>query len=143
MTTNRVAKLDDALVRPGRIDHQINFALATHKQIEEIFKRMYDHADLGTGENSDSNHSKIQKQLNDCDNLALDLCAYMPPPATVKPREVKQLAALFAQTFSEGAFSPAEIQGYLLKWKSDPEGAVCGAKAWRDARLEATRATIM
>jgi chaperone BCS1 len=130
-------KLDDALVRPGRIDHQINFSLATHERIRDIFERNYDDADSSTGDMSDSSNAKIHKQLIDCDNIVFDLRAYIPPAATVQHREVKKLAALFAETFSEGIFSPAEIRGYLLKRKADPEGAVRGAKAWRDARLEA------
>lgn len=41
MTTNYPEKLDDALVRPGRIDLKINFGLASKQQIRELFLRMY------------------------------------------------------------------------------------------------------
>lgn len=46
----------------------------------------------------------------------------MPPIAAVLSRKISKLAEIFAQTFSEEVFSPAEIQSYLLKWKADPEG---------------------
>jgi chaperone BCS1 len=140
MTTNCITKLDNALVRPGRIDHQIHFALATHEQIREIFERMYD-ADSSTENTSETSHAEIYKKLIKCDNVAFDLGAYMPL-ATVQHRKINELAELFAKTFSEGVFSPAEIQGYLLKWKADPEGALCGAKAWNDTQLEAKRAVV-
>ncbi|KAB8292119.1 hypothetical protein EYC80_007864 [Monilinia laxa] len=41
MTTNHPEKLDEALIRPGRVDHQVAFTNATRRQIEEIFERMY------------------------------------------------------------------------------------------------------
>jgi chaperone BCS1 len=41
MTTNYPEKLDDALVRPGRIDMKIEFALANGQQTRELFMRMY------------------------------------------------------------------------------------------------------
>ncbi len=41
MTTNHPEKLDEALVRPGRVDMQVKFELATHDQMRELFVRMY------------------------------------------------------------------------------------------------------
>lgn len=41
MTTNHPERLDEALIRPGRVDMQIEFTLATRQQIREIFVRMY------------------------------------------------------------------------------------------------------
>lgn len=41
MTTNYPEKLDDALVRPGRVDLKIEFKLASRQQIRELFVRMY------------------------------------------------------------------------------------------------------
>ncbi|KAL2037742.1 hypothetical protein N7G274_009467 [Stereocaulon virgatum] len=41
MTTNFPDKLDDALIRPGRIDMKVEFTNATRSQIYELFVRMY------------------------------------------------------------------------------------------------------
>lgn len=41
MTTNYPEKLDDALIRPGRVDMKIEFTLASKEQIRELFLRMY------------------------------------------------------------------------------------------------------
>jgi chaperone BCS1 len=141
MTTNCITKLDNALVRPGRIDHQVHFALATHEQIREIFERMYDSTDSSTECTSETSHAEIYKRLVKCDNVAFNLGAYMPL-AIVQHRKINELTKLFTQTFSEGVFSPAEIQGYLLRWKADPEGALRGAKAWNNTQLEAKRAVV-
>ena len=41
MTTNAIEKLDEALVRPGRIDVTIKFALATDEVAKALFSRLY------------------------------------------------------------------------------------------------------
>lgn len=41
MTTNHLENLDDALIRPGRVDMLVEFTLANKEQIREIFIRMY------------------------------------------------------------------------------------------------------
>ena len=38
MTTNRPEQLDEALKRPGRVDHQVAFDNATQYQIKELFE---------------------------------------------------------------------------------------------------------
>ena len=42
MTTNKPETLDEALVRPGRIDLQVSFTNATPQQARELFVRMYE-----------------------------------------------------------------------------------------------------
>ena len=42
MTTNKPEKLDEALLRPGRVDLQIAFLNATQEQVRELFERMYE-----------------------------------------------------------------------------------------------------
>jgi mitochondrial chaperone BCS1 len=41
MTTNYPEKLDDALIRPGRVDMKVEVSLASKEQIRERFVRMY------------------------------------------------------------------------------------------------------
>lgn len=41
MTTNHIDKLDNALIRSGRMDHKIEFTNATHEQIHQIIKYYY------------------------------------------------------------------------------------------------------
>ena len=48
MTTNFPERLDDALIRPGRVDMKVEFTNATHDQIRQLFLRMYC-SDAGEG----------------------------------------------------------------------------------------------
>ncbi|KAK1760871.1 BCS1 N terminal-domain-containing protein [Echria macrotheca] len=48
MTTNKPESLDDALIRPGRVDLQVGFTNATRQQAVELFVRMYEAETTGT-----------------------------------------------------------------------------------------------
>jgi ATP-dependent 26S proteasome regulatory subunit len=42
MTTNHLQDVDEAVYRPGRVDHKIEFTFADQYQIKNIFKIFYD-----------------------------------------------------------------------------------------------------
>ena len=50
MTTNKPETLDEALIRPGRVDQQVEFTNATSNQARELFLRMYESEDSATSE---------------------------------------------------------------------------------------------
>jgi chaperone BCS1 len=118
ISTNYPSELDAALIRPGRVDVQIRFTLATHGQIRDIFTRMYTSADETSSESS-------------------TLPSQAPPGMTLYSVKVAEMACQFAHQLPENTFSPAEIQGYLLMKKSDPSGALNGVVSWRNMLVKA------
>jgi chaperone BCS1 len=148
MTTNYPEKLDSALIRPGRVDLQIKFTLATTTQIQEIFRRMYSReADLATSQQKDeakstsspSPSSKKKSRKSRPTDTSTAVLPAKPNFATLPPERLNEMAKQFAEALPEAVFSPAEIQGYLLQRKSDPQGALDGVAEWRDAVLEAKK----
>ena len=160
MTTNFPEKLDDALIRPGRIDMTVNFTLATRSQICELFTRMYS-PDLPARtlsesikiDNNPNIKSGLQYRVNakPRKNLENGVVKFKigidtPPqsPGIFAPKiasysettELGEIAVQFAQKLPEGVFSPAEIQGYLLTRKKEPMQALEEVEAWRDKFLE-------
>ncbi|KAF1936202.1 hypothetical protein EJ02DRAFT_470627 [Clathrospora elynae] len=122
MTKNLLETLDSALIRPGRVDFQVRFTLATREQIRDIYHRMYN--------DEESTLGVIDPKTNTCDSFTGqdDLCFDLRPSnATVtnlRSKELEELAGLFASKLPEDTFSPADIQGYLLERKKDPERAL-------------------
>lgn len=147
MTTNCPEKLDPALIRPGRVDVQIKFTLATHAQIQEIFRRMYSNeADTSPTSTSKPSQTPSTKPGNgkkdgntEADEHKPTTPFLLPRFASLPPAELDELAKKFADSLPENSFSPAEIQGYLLMRKTDPKGAVDEVVAWRDGVLEARK----
>jgi chaperone BCS1 len=147
MTTNYPEKLDSALIRPGRVDLQIKFMLATREQISEIFRRMYS--------TDDTVKSRINPQAPDSKALTVarggthntcKTCSHNHAPNTststaVKLRQEKiaEMADQFAALLPDTTFSPAEIQGYLLLKKKDPGAALARVKEWGEKVLEAKK----
>jgi chaperone BCS1 len=117
MTTNCPSALDLALLRPGRIDLQIGFTLASRGQIRNIYQHMY-------VEVSDPKASQDTK----------DNCEASGENCRTNDR-IEELAIEFASGFPEKTFPPAEIQNYLLERKRDPEGAIRESKKWQENQL--------
>ncbi|KAF9880830.1 mitochondrial chaperone bcs1 [Colletotrichum karsti] len=109
MSTNHAENLDKALIRPGRVDMIIQFTLADSHMLSNIFQTVFA---------STSTQDKPEKNT----------------PVDQRPRvvssEIKALSEQFAARIPSGEFSPAEIQGYLIRYKRKPEMAVSGAEDW-------------
>ncbi len=103
MTTNFLEKLDQALIRPGRVDMKIEFTLATKMQVREIYSLMYSTDRLGTFKDGCSKES------------------------------IPKMAAEFADTVPEATVSPAELLGFLLQRKEELRRALSEVKAWLDS----------
>ncbi len=148
MTTNHPESLDEALIRPGRVDHQVAFSNATQMQIKELFERMYTN-DLPrttklpsssstaklptipeTNGSAMTNGSAVSKKVFR-DSYKLD------HPLT--ELELGEIARKFAEEVPDDMFSPAEIQGFLLKRKKDPRKALSEVGLWVEGMVELKR----
>ncbi|KAL9038642.1 MAG: hypothetical protein Q9180_003012 [Flavoplaca navasiana] len=159
MTTNFPEKLDDALIRPGRIDMKIAFTKATRSQMTELFIRMYSPdaeipsasktvlsektAGLATEStkklryrHAPSGHELIAKAAQASiptppespQHSAISSDETGSPEAT----ELHDIAIAFGKKLPEETFTPAEIQGYLLTRKNEPERALKEVEVWKD-----------
>lgn len=112
MTTNHPERLDEALTRPGRVDLHVRFAYADKKIIHGLFRAIY--------------------QVSESDKLILKFPKDFPDKD-----EIADLANVFAEKVPENRFSPAEVQGFLLRHKKNPRTAAVEVEAWAEqASLE-------
>ena len=164
MTTNHPEKLDDALIRPGRIDMKVAFTMASHDQIRKLFVRMYSNdapnpnflnkkiSSATPTEKSQHFKVVIKSSSDGIETLTVGKSkkAELTPPSTPEsastplPEEEKvpsleEIAAEFASKLPDGEFTPAEIQGFLLVHKKEPKKALAEVEAWRD-KLQAAKA---
>ncbi|KAL5603843.1 hypothetical protein FOVSG1_006593 [Fusarium oxysporum f. sp. vasinfectum] len=121
MTTNHLEKLDKALIRPGRVDMIVEFGLADTDMSASIFRAIYAPYD---GEAEEVNPEYLEpeeakKQAALAEHARLE---------TIK--RVDALATKFATKIPEFEFSPAEIQGLLLKHKRNPGGVIEAVDDW-------------
>lgn len=153
MTTNHPERLDPALIRPGRVDMQIAFTLATKHQIRAIFSKMYhsnkqpansptmspEKGSLTNG-NGNKSHPNNDAKLNQHNNLTNGWHEPLLPPKSThrhySQEEIQNLADAFADLVPEDKFSPAEVQNFLITRKKDPPRAMDEVEKWRDELLE-------
>ncbi|KAK2048512.1 hypothetical protein LZ31DRAFT_563134 [Colletotrichum somersetense] len=144
MTTNKPESLDEALIRPGRVDLQVSFTNATPQQATELFHRMYE-AD-GAAKRVDGNltpftNSAPPVTVNGGTSSTLSSSTASPTTLTEAAteaeknhqfdvEELRRIAAGFGALIPDGLFSPAEIQGFLLKRKKDPRRALKETSEW-------------
>ncbi|KAH5324244.1 hypothetical protein HBI12_092360 [Parastagonospora nodorum] len=133
MTTNHPDSLDSALIRPGRVDVQVKFTLATSEQIRDMYKRMY--TDTSSTKTSSIKPLEVL-QLGTHDSKArldsFDVVLYITGSRNVEPEQLNKMAEVFAARLPANTFSPAEIQEFLLKRKTGPESALIDVEIWRD-----------
>lgn len=122
MTTNTPEQLDAALIRPGRVDLQVAFTLASQSQAHETFMRMYSQTPEEQASGGRLPNRKSRPGSNITDPTTLDA-----------------MARTFAAQLPAHTFSPAEIQGYLLMRKKDPQRALDDLVTWRDDMLESKK----
>lgn len=166
MTTNFPEKLDEALIRPGRIDMKIAFTKATRAQMSELFIRMYSpdaeaptpikpipsEKTTNTTIATENTDLRYRKALPGHEPMAkAGQASLLTPPETPRhssnssseetssrePTELQDIASAFAELLPEETFTPAEIQGFLLTRKNEPMRALDEVKSWRDQNLEA------
>lgn len=127
MTTNHKSALDDALIRPGRVDIDIEFHNADRSIAKQVFEGLYSPLN-----SDDELENTVSPNFN---NSNSDEKRRSP---TVDPKKARltELATRFAEKVPEHEFSPAELQGYVMLYKHDPEAAVEGVERW----VEKTRA---
>ncbi|KAF9737053.1 hypothetical protein PMIN01_04832 [Paraphaeosphaeria minitans] len=145
MTTNHPEKLDPALIRPGRVDLQVQFTLATRAQSRDIFTRMYSSTSPSASPPPQPKPSRpstpiAQPALSSTpeDEAFLELLTREPELDVVQAAQLGAMADEFASKIPAGRFSPAEIQGFLLTRKKEPRRALAEVEAWRDGEWRRT-----
>lgn len=91
-------------MRPGRIDKKIEYKLATKSQARALFDRFF------------PAESRTKYTDTDSDEKAAQM--------------LREQSTAFAEQLPEDEFTTAELQGYLLSHKKDPEGAVKDLMKW-------------
>jgi chaperone BCS1 len=149
MTTNHLEKLDEALIRPGRVDMTIKFDLANTQMITTIFRSIFAtlegdipaSAKVTTSITIRTPSASLSKTeaslllLEDEKRRAEEEAAFLARKKREEEKVLK-LSEEFANLIPTMTFSPAEIQGYLLKHKRQPELAIQGAEAWVEKMKE-------
>ncbi|KAI0450794.1 BCS1 N terminal-domain-containing protein [Xylaria acuta] len=117
MTTNHLEKLDKALIRPGRVDMVVEFGLADEYMTTNIFRNIFAYleGDDGPEANQDAMLDADERKAA-MDKKAKERAAH--------DTKIDELAKAFAAKIPAHEFSPAELQGHLMKNKHKPQNAV-------------------
>ncbi|PGH08461.1 hypothetical protein AJ80_07860 [Polytolypa hystricis UAMH7299] len=136
MTTNHPEKLDQALLRPGRVDMRIAFSYADAQALHDLFTAIYTVLEGDVRyEATDSPSQSLQDEGTDyktgtrpSGDVLQSSTSHLHHKFT--PAQISEFADEFAARVPVGKFTPAQIQGYLLRHKDAPDTAVQKVEEW-------------
>jgi chaperone BCS1 len=121
MTTNHITRLDEALIRPGRMDKKVEFGLANNKMTANVFCLIFKPVEGDTA---------FPKNTPSDVRVA----------AGSQRKEVERVerpAEEFAARVPELKFSAAEILSFLLERRKSPEEAIDNVEQLISTPIEA------
>jgi len=118
MTTNHLERLSEALVRPGRVDVRLQFGWATEWQKYHLFTSFYAEDSKPEPQDAAACGSAGQRRRDKSAGSAAE-----GADAALNAQAVE-----FCRQLAGVEVSMAQLQGFLMRFKGDPEGAVryCG-----------------
>jgi mitochondrial chaperone BCS1 len=116
MTTNHITRLDEALIRPGRVDKKVELGLADKNMTADLFCLVFKPVagDVVPPEGAQS-------------DVLVGEDGKVPEAARSQREEVERVersAEEFAAKVPELEFSPAKIFSFLLEHRKSPEEAI-------------------
>ncbi|KAH6675906.1 BCS1 N terminal-domain-containing protein [Halenospora varia] len=124
MTTNNITRLDEALIRPGRVDKKFELGLADKKMTAELFCYIFKPMEGDVALPKDAQPDVL---VRSGENREVHEAA-MSPEEEVK--RVEQLAQEFAARVPELEFSPAELLSFLMGYRQSPEEVIDNVEVW-------------
>lgn len=101
---------------------QIQYGLATSAQLEQMFDRFYPY--------NDESSAELGPSIG---------CYFSSTGERLGAEVLAGLAKDFAEAIPAARYSIAQLQGYLLSRKNDPQAAVAGVGAWIEAQEKEKR----
>ncbi|TLD03133.1 uncharacterized protein PgNI_12524, partial [Pyricularia grisea] len=118
MTTNNIEKLDEALIRDGRVDKKVFLGYMDSDSARLMFMKMYQlQSDSLPSLEVENNTNQQTCQSVDDKSTHIDL---------------ENLAQNFASLITTKSLSAAKVQGYLLCHKDNPQAAVANLPHFMD-----------
>ena len=142
MTTNYRERLDPALIRPGRVDVEIEFGYASKETIRRVFTELYKGLyDLPEPQNTSPPKIPYEDvdsvfQPSPVDSTMLDN-EFLRGDGLKDVGNIDSLAENFASAVPPGVFTPAELQGFLMMHKHNPRSAVAEVAGWVEKKYGA------
>ncbi|KAG0077108.1 hypothetical protein BGZ90_007710 [Linnemannia elongata] len=152
MTTNHLERLDEALIRPGRVDIRAKLGKATQSQAAELFIKFFPRPVATTDLGSSSADTTTKTPPRSGRRQSVDYKGDIPsstsgesspllseksgsptlsppiPSSSSKPgrtqEEIERMAAQFSRVIPDQQFSIAQLQGFLMGYKKTPELAL-------------------
>ncbi|KAL5365876.1 hypothetical protein BJX96DRAFT_182020 [Aspergillus floccosus] len=117
MTTNAIEDLDDALLRPGRVDFKVEFGYADSLALKEHFLLFFMQPAEGP----------FMGNLDSCGRMI----PYSSPACSEWTSDyIVHLSTMFAENVPGDRYTAAQVQDYLLQYRNRPVEAINNVHRW-------------